>query len=449
VLSSDDTFLEPYERGSETEDEARADLDRLTGDLGVDDQLARLDAAIAAWHDDYVEPTLDGVRDGDRSVRTDAALDDGRALFDDIRVEVAALQERLTDARADARDQLSDTTLRLLVILAVTAVVLAATAAFLWRLIRRDVEAPLAPLGRDARQVAGGQMDHPVEPVGPAEMQELAAAMEQMRRRIVADLGAVTEARDALERQSDDLARSNAELEQFAYVASHDLQEPLRKVASFCQLLQARYGGQLDDRADQYIGFAVDGAKRMQALINDLLAFSRVGRLPDDLVEVGAGKLVDDAMENLSPAIDAAEAKITVVGPLPRVRVETSLGVALFQNLISNALKFRRPDVPPSVHVTARRVDEPTSDGGSRRMTEFTVRDEGIGIPAEYAERIFIIFQRLHGRDEYSGTGIGLALCRKIVEGHGGRIWVDTSAGEGSGTGTTIRFTLPAAEGDA
>jgi signal transduction histidine kinase len=153
-------------------------------------------------------------------------------------------------------------------------------------------------------------------------------------------------------------------------------------------------------------------------------------------------------MENLSSAIDAAEAKITVVGPLPRVRVETSLGVALFQNLMSNALKFRRPDEPPSVHVSARRIDEPAADGSSHRMTEFTVRDEGIGIPAEYAERIFIIFQRLHGRDEYSGTGIGLALCRKIVEGHGGRIWVDTTE-PADGGGTTIRFTLPAAEGDA
>jgi signal transduction histidine kinase len=462
VLSADDAFLGPYEQGADTADAARDDLDRLTADLpAVRDQLPRVDESIAAWRDEYAEPTIAGVRADDAAVREEASLRQGRALFDDIRAEVATLQGRLTDARADARDQLATSTVRLLLILAITAVGMVATAAFLWRLMRRNVEEPIEQIGRDAQQVAGGDLEHLIEPVGPAELQALAVAMDQMRQRIVDDLEAVTEARDALEHRTDDLARSNAELEQFAYVASHDLQEPLRKVASFCQLLQARYQGQLDERADQYIGFAVDGAKRMQALINDLLAFSRVGRLPSDLVELGAGKLVDEAMENLSTAIEASAAEVTVVGPLPRVRVEKSLGVALFQNLISNAIKFRQPDAPPRVHVSARRArDSDRSDRGDSSdrggaMTEFTVSDDGIGIPPEYAERIFIIFQRLHGKDDFAGTGIGLALCRKIVEGHGGRIWVDTAGGAGGApgpygaSGTTIRFTLPAVEGDA
>jgi light-regulated signal transduction histidine kinase (bacteriophytochrome) len=178
----------------------------------------------------------------------------------------------------------------------------------------------------------------------------------------------------------------------------------------------------------------------MQALINDLLALSRVGRTPADAVVVRSSHLVDEALENLSDEIEATDAKITVVGPLPRVRVEKSLGVALFQNLVSNALKFRRPDVAPNVHVSARRA---------AGFHEFTVADEGIGIEPEYAERIFVIFQRLHGRDDFGGTGIGLALCRKIVEGQGGRIWVDTGGHADGDSGTTIRFTLPVVEGDA
>jgi signal transduction histidine kinase len=456
-LTADDTFLEPYERGAEVADDARAELERVAGDLpGVAGRLDQLDRTVAAWRDDYAEPTRERVRAGDPTVRDEASLREGRALFDDIRAETDDLQGILTDARDGGRDRLDATTLRLLLILTVTALAVAATAAVLWRLMRRNVEEPLLQLGGDAQQIAGGDLTHPIEPVGPAELQALAQAMEQMRQRIVDDLVAVREARDALESQTGDLERSNAELEQFAYVASHDLQEPLRKVASFCQLLQNRYGGQLDERADQYIDFAVDGAKRMQALINDLLAFSRVGRTPGDAVVVRAGQLIDEALENLSTTIQATDAKITVVGPLPRVRIETSLGVALFQNLVSNALKFRRPEVPPSVHIGARRSGDDI---------EFTVRDEGIGIPPEYAERIFALFQRLHGREDYSGTGIGLALCRKIVEGHGGRIWVDTdgraggeSGGESGGdtggesdgeSGTTIRFTLPVVEGDA
>ena len=441
VLSADDTFLEPYERGGQVADDARSELDRLAADLpGVRAELRQVDRSIAAWREDYAQPTVDQVGAGESAGRDEASLREGRALFDDVRSEVADLQGLLAEARTDARDRLDATTTRLLILLAITALVVAAMAAFLWRLMRRNVETPLQQLSRDAQQIAGGDLGHLVEPVGPAELQALAAAMEQMRQRIVDELGAVIEARDALERQSGDLARSNAELEQFAYVASHDLQEPLRKVASFCQLLQSRYGGQLDERADQYIGFAVDGAKRMQALINDLLAFSRVGRTPGDAVDVRAGQLVDQALENLSAAISASDAKITVVGPLPRVRVEGSLGVALFQNLVSNALKFSRPDVAPRVHMSARR------SGG---FNEFEVSDEGIGIAPEYAEQIFVIFQRLHGRDDYGGTGIGLALCRKIVEGHGGRIWVDTSDHAGGASGTTIRFTLPVVEGDA
>ena len=201
-----------------------------------------------------------------------------------------------------------------------------------------------------------------------------------------------------------------------------------RKVASFTQLLERRYQGQLDERADQYIAFAVDGAKRMQVLINDLLTFSRVGRLLREHVEVDAGDLVAQALANLSLVIEETGAQVTV-DELPRVSGDVSLLTGVFQNLISNAVKFRT-DAPPRVHVGVRDAGE---------QWEFCVADNGIGIEADYAERIFVIFQRLHPKDAYPGTGIGLAMCRKIIEYHGGRIWLDPEPAEG----TLIHFTVP------
>ncbi|HEX5740873.1 MAG TPA: ATP-binding protein, partial [Pilimelia sp.] len=264
--------------------------------------------------------------------------------------------------------------------------------------------------------------------------------IDTMRQRIADDLEAVraaqhtvVEAKAALEAQAEELTRSNRDLEQFAYVASHDLQEPLRKVASFCQLLQRRYGGQLDEKADQYIDFAVDGAQRMQRLINDLLAFSRIGRRPPEPVAVDLGAV----MQTVSGQLDSG--RRSVGGEirwqeLPVVAGEESLICTVLTNLVANALKFRRPDEPPVVEVAARR------DGA---FWEVTVRDNGIGIAPEYADKVFVIFQRLHGRDAYPGTGIGLAIVKKIVEYHGGRVWLEPPAADGP-TGTTMRFTLPA-----
>jgi light-regulated signal transduction histidine kinase (bacteriophytochrome) len=295
--------------------------------------------------------------------------------------------------------------------------------------LRRVVEQPLSALAGEVRRVADGDFDAEVRGTGPREMVELGGDVDAMRRQIVAEFHALHDATEKLNRQTADLERSNTELEQFAYVASHDLQEPLRKVASFTQLLERRYKGQLDERADQYIAFAVDGAKRMQGLINDLLSFSRVGRLTREHVEIGVGELVQQALTNLSIAIEETGATVTVAEDMPRVRVDQSLIVGVFQNLIGNAIKFRA-DVPPEIAVGVR------DDG---EFWEFSIADNGIGIEPEYADRIFVIFQRLHAKDAYPGTGIGLAMCRKIVEYHGGRIWLDTAVP----TGTTFRFTLP------
>ena len=210
----------------------------------------------------------------------------------------------------------------------------------------------------------------------------------------------------------------------------------MRKVASFCQLLEKRYGDKLDERGAEYIGFAVDGAKRMQVLINDLLTFSRVGRLNATYTEVDLDAALDTALTNLAAAVEESGAEI--VRPqrrLPHVDGDPTLLAMVWQNLIGNAVKFRREGVAPRIVIEC----EPSRDDRDDDWI-FTVSDNGIGIPQEFVDKVFVIFQRLHGRDAYSGTGIGLALCKKIIEHHGGTIWIDTSYTEG----TRFRFTLPA-----
>lgn len=254
--------------------------------------------------------------------------------------------------------------------------------------------------------------------------------------------GAVVTFRDVTERRAmerdlarhaAELARSNAELEQFAYIASHDLQEPLRMVASYVQLLQRRYVGKLDAEADEFIAYAADGAARMQRMIEDLLEYSRVGRKAKPMETVDCDAVVNEALGNLRRAIEESGAKVSRE-PMPIVRGDPSQLVRLFQNLIGNAIKFRNGRAPEV------RLHAAAEDDDSWRIS---VRDNGIGIDPGYSDRIFAIFQRLHGRDRYPGTGIGLAICKKIVERHGGRIWVESRPGDGS----TFHVTLPSAEG--
>jgi light-regulated signal transduction histidine kinase (bacteriophytochrome) len=231
-----------------------------------------------------------------------------------------------------------------------------------------------------------------------------------------------------LRHQQQDLARSNAELQQFAYVASHDLQEPLRMVTSYLELLKRRYAGKLDIKADQFIDFAVDGATRMQTLINGLLSYSRVGVQSKPLAQVDCTLALHHALRNLQVTIFENRAIITH-DPLPIVNADPTQLTQLFQNLIGNAIKFRQGD-RPQIHI-----------GYESKNDDWllSVRDNGIGIEQQYIERIFLIFQRLHSRAEYPGTGIGLALCKKIVERVGGELWVESSPGKGS----TFYFSIP------
>ena len=236
-------------------------------------------------------------------------------------------------------------------------------------------------------------------------------------------------------RLEDELRRSNADLEQFAFIASHDLQEPLRGVAGMVELLRQQYQGRLDERADTYIALAVEGAQRMQQLINDLLQFSRVNRLGQPFVALQLEDALQTALTNLQAAIQESQAQITW-DPLPVVVGDPLQLAQVFQNLLGNAIKFRSPERPPQIHIGAQRVT--SADRGEEQRWQIAVSDNGIGIKSQYFERIFLVFQRLHSRRAYPGTGIGLALCQKIIIRHGGQIWVESIPGQGS----TFYFTL-------
>ncbi len=228
--------------------------------------------------------------------------------------------------------------------------------------------------------------------------------------------------------RNEELLRSNDDLEQFAYIASHDLQEPLRMVASFAQLFARRYQGTLDERGEKYLGYVVDGAYRMQQLIDDLLKYSRVGTRGQSLVPVNCNQVVTQALLHLQVSLDETGAQVKTEN-LPTLRADETQLLQLFQNLIGNAIKFRG-EAAPQVRIWAQRAGD---------AWQFGVADNGIGIDPQFAERIFVIFQRLHSREEYPGTGIGLAVCKKIVQRHGGRIWFESAPAKGA----TFFFTIP------
>ncbi len=432
VLTAEPRFLEPYRSGAAAEIRAYTELRAREGAIGaaVTADVKAVRARAEDWRQRYVLPAVTRVFHGvPRSV---AAEVEGKHLFDAIRAALSRLQAGLARENRHAGARLDQAAHQLGVLLVLAAVLVLGGIVGAGALLNRTITRPLARLGRDARRVAGGEFATPLAvPAGPREVAELGSEIDAMRERIVAELARVEGAEKQLRLQAAELGRSNAELEQFAYVASHDLQEPLRKVTSFCQALQKRYAGQLDDRADQYIEFAVDGAKRMQRLITDLLAFSRVrpSGAEHELVDLAGAVAV--ARAALAVPLEQSGGELDL-GPLPSVLGDRTLLASLFQNLISNALKFHG-ERPPRVRITAIR------EGGEWLIT---CSDNGIGIEPEYAERIFLIFQRLHTREDYDGSGIGLALCRKIVEYHGGRIWLDTDYRDGA----SFRMTLPVAE---
>jgi signal transduction histidine kinase len=429
VLSSNGVFLQPYDLGRAQEQASSARLNRLlAGQPALLALARRAEAQGATWRREFAQPAIAAVRTDEGKFDSQAALLKSKSLFDAVRTRITILDNALAARRAAARRGLESATNLLIGTLVAALILVILTGIVASRSLRAWVTEPLESVGSDSRAVAAGDITHAIAPVGPPDFRQHAADLEAMRERIVAELQQAEASRAELAIVNDELGRSNVELEQFAYVASHDLQEPLRKVTSFVQLLRERYKGQLDDRADQYIDFAVDGAKRMQVLINDLLAFSRVGRTTERFETVDLASTVAAAVTNLNSLIEATGAEI-VVGALPVVRGDESLLVALWQNLIGNALKFRSED-PPLVRIEAARTED---------QWVCSVSDNGIGIEPRFAEKVFVLFQRLHSRDAYEGTGIGLAMSKKIVEFHGGRMWLD----ESHHPGTRMCLTLP------
>jgi signal transduction histidine kinase len=429
ALSAQKSFLVPYTDGVAQETSAINSLNADIGQLpsGTRADLASVVTAARYWRAHYAEPTISQVT-RTRKPALSPDIVTGKADFDALRAKVAALQADISGARSQAVATLNNASTTLDAVFIAVGIGLALIVVVLALALRATTIRPLRRLAVEARRVAGGDFEHVVSVRGPREVTDLAAAVNTMRVRILQELAATRTVNAELQAHAEDLQRSNSELEQFAYVASHDLQEPLRKVASFSQLLQRRYAGKLDARADQYIEFAVDGATRMQALINDLLAYSRVGRSSREPALVSSDAALVQARINLAESIEESGATIET-GHLPLVLAELPLLTAVFQNLLSNSLKFSGGK-PPRVVITATR-DEP--------FWLFSFADNGIGIDPEYAERIFVIFQRLHERTAYPGTGIGLAMSRKIIEYFGGRIWLDPDFSDGA----RFFFTLP------
>lgn len=425
ALSRRTEFLQPFSTYSAQAQTDTAALQRyLAGHDALLSALGGVEQAAATWRAQTALPLIALVQAGDptAAIRVDSVAD--KARFDLIRQRSATLTAAVEAQNQRALNGRRTAFIYLIAAVVVAAVVIIGAAVAIWRGLHRWVLGPVDRLADQTRQVTAGTPESRIVPSGPPELVALGSDVETMRQSSALMLARVESARA-------ELARSNADLEQFAYVASHDLSEPLRKVANFCQLLERQYGPQLDDTAREYIGFAVDGAKRMQTLIADLLALSRVGRTTESFQPVDTGAALERALRTLQEPIAASGARITSHG-LPTVPGDPTLLTALFENLVGNAVKYRRAEVAPVVEVVAER-------DRAARMWTFTISDNGIGVDPQYADRIFVIFQRLHLRDQYGGTGIGLALCRKIVEFHGGRIWLDRPE---SPPGATFRFTL-------
>lgn len=374
---------------------------------------------------------------------TDPTVPDGSPMHKELEEKLKTLlsvklQSMVADASRLERASLAEmahshnvTDVATIAFVIVMALITVGTATLMYALVLR----PLNKLSEGADVVGAGNLDHSVDVAGPGELGYLATAFNRMTanlkksyQEMEAEVIHRKKAEKALGKQAQDLARSNRDLEQFAYVASHDLQEPLRNVTNCVQLLEKRYKSEPGSDAAKWADLAVDSCARMKNLIDDLLEFSRVGTRCNPLESTDCEEALTRALANLRSTIKESGAIITH-DPLPTLNADATQLSQLFQNLVSNGIKFRGEE-PPQVHVSAEKND---------REWLFSIRDNGIGVDPQYNDRIFVIFQRLHLKSEYPGTGIGLAIAKKIVERHGGRIWTQSNGGSGS----TFCFTMP------
>jgi signal transduction histidine kinase len=400
LIAAEDWYLSPFQRGRDAAMEEVKEVRALTADNPNErTALGSLEPLITAKLANLEEAMRSRKQKGWVTRAAAVREASGKELMDQIRLAIAVMKTeedrllvlRLAELKASSRRT------RLVIIVG-------------------------EALGFFFLLVAGDQVQK--------EMNKLAQAEAEVRT-FNAELAERTV---ELAERAKELERSNMELQQFAYVASHDLQEPLRTISSFTQLLSKRYHDKLDEKAQEFIGFAVEGCQRMYALINDLLTFSRVGSQGQPLVPLACDAVLDRVLKSLAIAIEDSRAVITRE-PLPVVLADEMQLSQMFQNLVGNAIKFGGESVP-RIHITCER---------NGKVWKIGVCDHGIGIAAEHKERIFVIFQRLHTKTAYAGTGIGLAICKKIAERHGGRIWVEPTEGGGS----TFFFTMEDGEGGA
>ncbi|WP_412028143.1 sensor histidine kinase [Deinococcus yunweiensis] len=421
VITGNLEFLEPYTEGR-LKFAAHTYALRDLSPPAQQERLSQVQALVTRWFTEAAEPEIAARRTSPVQASALVVGGSGRDILNQARLALDAMQleenTRLSAATTSSQDTLNRVRLVTIAGLGLGVLLLLLTA---WQ-VARSVTGILNHLTDGARQIANGQYHLRLPATSVRELASLGRQVDVMA-------AAVQQREHALHLMNGRLERSNRELEQFAYVASHDLQEPLRTIGSYTELLARRYGGRLDERADQYIAFTTAATTRMKALIQDLLAYSRVRQSERSTSPVDTAVLVATVVSDLELQVQAAGGQIEK-RELPVVNASVELLRHVFQNLIGNALKFCAPDRAPHVIVTA-----------IRQETEwvFNVQDNGIGIEPQYHERIFGVFQRLHGVDEYAGSGIGLAVTRSAVEQLGGRLWVDSVPGQGS----TFHFSVP------
>lgn len=430
LLSQKENFLEPYLEGRRVLSEL---LPKLEADPEAPPAFHALAAAIRSYLNEWAELNIARVRSQGpfSEAQQLRVFEEGKARFDLLRQQFAKVQNQLAEQFTQSRMQNLREIGQLRSLVWVALGVLVGSTLLLRLGTQRAVIEPLQRLRESTSRLGGGDYSARVSIQRRDELGQLAQAFNLAAANLERSNQSLVEANRHLQEQQAELERSNRELEQFAYVASHDLQEPLRMVSSYTQLLERRYKGKLDEKADMYIHFAVDGANRMQQLIQDLLVYSRVGTKGMPFQAVDTARVVAETLRDLEVAIAESGAQVQL-GTLPIVWGDPSQIRQVFQNLLSNALKFRREGVQPRLEIGAQR------EGGGWR---FRVADNGIGIESPYFDRIFLIFQRLHTKEAYPGNGIGLAVVKKIIERHGGKLWLESTPGEGS----TFFFTLPEA----
>lgn len=432
VITGQIDFLKPYLDGLIAFQEHSAQLRARPATALQLRNLERATDQLSHWRRESADPEIRARRSSLPAAVRLVSSGLGRRQLDDVRGTLNGMRDR-ENGRLSAAVASSTRTLLTVRLVAVAGLLLSLLLLVATALrVARTVARHLGGLTAGAHAITAGQYERRLPRSGVHELDELGGQFHKMARAVRERELALEHSAQTLQLTNEQLSRSNRELEQFAYVASHDLQEPLRTISSYTELLARRYQGQLDSRADQYIAFTIEATGRMKTLIQDLLAFSRVRQGDRTFGPVDTGRLVAEVIGDLGAQITESGAQVQVAGPLPEVRGNTELLRHIFHNLIGNAVKFRAEGRAPRVIVSATRSEAPQG-------WTFHVQDNGIGIEPQYFERIFGVFQRLHGLGQYSGSGIGLAVTRSAAEQHGGALWLDSEPGQGS----TFHFRVP------